>query len=305
MTLLPVVYSYGGCDLRPLSGGQLRFGNDGQRYARLFEVAGTHVANGPNDFGIGVAPHSLRAVDQAGLEQAVALAGDGPVHLHLAEQLAEVDEVKAHRGARPTEWLLDNFAVDQRWCLIHATQMTLEETKRLAKTGAVAGLCPITESNLGDGIFNGTDYRAAGGRFGVGSDSNIHIAMFEELCTLEYSQRLRDRSRAALATQERSTGRTLVDAAAQFGAQAAARDAGALAPGKWADIVGLTTDNAWLCDRTGDTALDSLIFTGRGRDCITDVWSAGRHLVMDGRHVQREGVICQFNAVLRELGQVI
>ena len=305
LALLPVLYSYGGCDLRPLAGGQLRFGNDAERYTRLFEAAEKHVADGPGDFGIGVAPHSLRAVDQSGLEAAVALADNEPVHLHLAEQTAEVDEVLAHRGARPTEWLLDNFCVDEHWCLIHATQMTSDETNRLAKTGAVAGLCPITESSLGDGIFNGTEYRTAGGRFGVGSDSNIHIALFEELCTLEYSQRLRDRSRAALASQERSTGRILFDAAAQSGAQAAGRDAGRLAPGQWADIIGLTTDNAWLSDRSGDTTLDSLIFSGRGRDCITDVWSAGRHVVTDGQHVQKESIIRDFKDVVRELGQDI
>ena len=305
LTLLPVLYSYGGCDLRPLSGGQLRFGNDRERYARLYEGASTYIKAGPDDFGIGVAPHSLRAVAQDDLAQVVALAGSKPIHLHLAEQVAEVDEVIAHRGARPTEWLLDNFQVDERWCLIHTTQMTSDETTQLAKTGAVAGLCPITESSLGDGIFNGTEYLSAGGRFGVGTDSNIHIAVFEELCTLEYSQRLRDRSRAALAKADRSTGRTLFDAAAAGGAQAAAREAGCLAPGHWADIIGLTSDNAWLCDRTGDTALDSLIFTGRGRDCVTDVWSAGRHVVKDGRHINRDNVIHQFKGVVRELGQDI
>ncbi|MGI9391628.1 MAG: formimidoylglutamate deiminase [Boseongicola sp.] len=305
LTLLPVLYSHGGCDLRPLSGGQLRFGNDFDRFAGLFEGAAKHVATGPDDFGIGVAPHSLRAVAQDGLAQAVAMAEDKPIHLHLAEQTAEVDEVVAHRGARPTEWLLDSFPVDERWCLIHTTQMNSDEIQRLAKTGAVAGLCPITESSLGDGIFNGTEYLAEGGRFGVGTDSNIHIAMFEELCTLEYSQRLRDRNRAALATKEQSTGRILFDAAANSGAQAADRNAGTLAPGHWADIIGLTSDNAWLCDRTGDTALDSLIFTGRGRDCITDVWSAGRHVVKEGRHIQRERVIQQFKVVSHELGQNI
>ncbi len=305
LTLLPVLYSYGGCDLRPLAGGQLRFGNDCERFANLFEGAASHVMTGPDDFGIGIAPHSLRAVSKEGLDEAVSLADGKPIHLHLAEQVAEVDEVKAHRGARPTEWLLDNFPVDKRWCLIHTTQMTSAETKRLANTGAVAGLCPITESSLGDGIFNGTVYLAADGRFGVGTDSNIHIALFEELCTLEYSQRLRDRSRAALATKDRSTGRTLFDSAATSGTQAAARDAGCLAAGHWADIIGLTSDNAWLCDRTGDTALDSLIFSGRGRDCISDVWSAGRHVVKDGQHIQRDSVIRRFKSVVRELGQDI
>ncbi|MEY8837697.1 formimidoylglutamate deiminase, partial [Cribrihabitans sp. XS_ASV171] len=198
LTLLPVLYTHGGCDERPLQGGQRRFGNDMARFADLHAASRAHLRDAPADYTIGTAPHSLRAVDRDSLRDAVAL-HDGPLHMHLAEQVAEVEEVEAAWGARPVDWLLDNHAADERWCLIHCTQMTERETTALAATGAVAGLCPITESSLGDGIFNGTDYAAAGGRFGVGSDSNIHIALFEELATLDYSQRLRDRSRAAMA----------------------------------------------------------------------------------------------------------
>ena len=180
--------------------------------------------------------------------------------------------------------------------------MTDDETARLAATGAVAGLCPITESSLGDGIFNGTGFQQAGGRYGIGSDSNIHITLWHELATLDYSQRLRDLSRAAMATPERSTGRVLFDAAAQTGAQAAGRPAGRIAPGQRADLMAVATDNEILCGRSGDALLDSLVFTGRGHGCITDVWSAGRHMVQDGRHIHRDRIAARFVAVTKELG---
>ncbi|MDA5094990.1 formimidoylglutamate deiminase [Aliiroseovarius sp. KMU-50] len=305
LTLLPVLYQHGGCDARALNGGQRRFGNDPDQFQRLHEGAARAVASGPEDFSIGVAPHSLRAVDAEGLARSIALGGRGPIHMHLAEQVAEVEEVMAHLGARPTEWLLGNQDVNAQWCLIHSTQMTKEETRNLAKSGAVAGLCPITESSLGDGIFNGTQYLADGGRIGFGSDSNVHIALFDELRTLEYSQRLRDRSRAALATQDYSTGRVLFDAANTGGAQAGGRDCGVLAPGRLADIIGLDLDNEWGACRNGDMALDTLIFGGHGHDCITDIWSAGRHVVKDGRHLKRDRITMEFVKVMCELEQEI
>jgi formimidoylglutamate deiminase len=303
LTLLPVLYQFGGCDGRALAGGQQRFGNSIDQFARLHEGATAAVAAGHRDGLTGVAPHSLRAVDRAGLDAAIALCPTGPIHMHLAEQVAEVKEVQAYLKARPTEWLLDMHPVDQRWCLIHCTQMNPVETRRLAQSGAVAGLCPITESNLGDGIFNGTDYLGAGGTVGFGSDSNVHISLFEELKTLEYSQRLRDRSRAVLARPGVSSGRVVFDQAASGGAQAAGRASGAIAVGMQADIIGLATDNQWICNRTGDAALDSLIFGGRGQDCITDVWSAGRHAVKEGRHSRRNEIVNRFKAVIAELGQ--
>jgi len=302
LTLLPVLYQRGGCDGRALQGGQLRFGNEPERFARLHAAAARLLADlGHADDRIGVAPHSLRAVDADGLAAALALAGDGPVHMHLAEQAAEVAEVEARTGARPVNWLLDRHDVGPRWCLVHCTQMTPEETTRLAATGAVAGLCPITESSLGDGIFDGVRYFGAGGRAGIGSDSNIQIALFDELRTLEYSQRLRDRSRAALATPDASTGRRLYEMACAGGAQAGGREAGRIATGAWADLVALETNNEWLCDRTGDTALDTAIFGGHGQGCITDVWSAGRHVVQEGRHIHRDAVCARFRAAMTAL----
>ncbi len=305
LTLLPVLYMQGGCDGRPLEGGQRRFGCDPDLFARLHAECAAIVARAPEDHAIGLAPHSLRAVPPDALARIREIRPAGPVHMHLAEQVAEVEEVEAHHGARPVEWLLANMDVGADWCLIHCTQMTEAETGALAATAAVAGLCPITESSLGDGIFNGTAFRDAGGRFGVGSDSNIHVALWEELATLDYSQRLRDLGRAAMATPDRSTGRVLFDAAAAAGSQAAGRASGSIATGRFADLIAVSTDNEFLCNRTGDTLLDSLVFTGRGRSCVTDVWSAGRHVVRNRRHVDRDRITRRFIEVSRQLGQEI
>jgi len=302
LTLLPVLYGRGGCDGRPLDGAQRRFGNDPDRFAALHAASRQVIKRAPPDAALGVAPHSLRAVDPDALRAAVGLDGVRVIHMHLAEQEAEVAEVLAHRGARPIEWLLGNHAVDDRWCLIHCTQMTDHESRALAASRAVAGVCPITEANLGDGIFAGVGFAAHGGRYGVGTDSNVQVTLFEELCALEYSQRLRDRSRAVLATAERSTGRVLFETAAAGGAQAAGRESGAIEAGRWADLIGLVTDNPWVCGRAGDAALDSLMVTGRGRDCVTDVWSAGRHMVRAGRHVARDGIAADFKQVMADLG---
>ena len=300
LTLLPVLYQRGGLDGRALIAGQDRFGNDPDRFAQLVEATRAAVAGLPADTVVGTAPPSLRAVDKAGLAAAVRLAGDGPIHMHLAEQVAEVEEVEAATGRRPVEWLLENAAPDARWCLIHCTQMTEAETLGLAATGAVAGLCPITESSLGDGIFDGVRWLGAGGAWGIGSDSNIRIALGEELRTLDYSQRLRDRSRAALATTDRSTGRVLWEGAAKGGAQAAGRASGAIAPGLWADLTAVGDMGPDGIGRDGDTVLDTLIFARGDRD-VTDVWSAGRHLVRDGRHTAREAITAGYAAAMRRL----
>ena len=301
LTLLPVHYRLGGCDRRPLAGGQRRFGTDPDGFLALQQGAARALAAGSADMRIGTAPHSLRAVDPAGLAAVLAAAPEGPVHMHLAEQVAEVEEVEAHFGARPAEWLMDHHAVDGRWCLIHCTQMTGAETDALAATGAVAGLCPLTEANLGDGIFNGTRFLGQGGRVGFGSDSNVQISLFEEVKALEYSQRMRDRSRAALATPGRSTGRVLFDAAAAGGAQAAGRDSGRIAPGALADLIGVAEAAPWLTNRAGDTAIDTLIFGGGGQACIADVWSGGRHVVQGGRHVRRDAVVAAYARVMARL----
>lgn len=298
LTLLPVAYEVGGCDGRELQGGQQRFGNDWPRFARLWEESRDALRALPNDAVIGVAPHSLRAVRRETLAACGAL--PGPFHMHLAEQLGEVEEVQAAWGARPVEWVLENLSPGPRHVFIHLTQMTPQETEALAATGAVAGLCPITEGSLGDGIFDGVRWLRAGGGFGVGSDSNIRIAQAEELRGLEYSQRLRDRGRAMLATEDRSTGRVLLEGAARGGAQAAGRASGAIAPGLWADLVALDTNAVDLEGRQGDGILDAWIFAGDDR-MVAEVWSAGRHVVKAGQHVAHARIEARYRAVMRRL----
>ena len=304
LTLLPVLYRHGGCGGKPLEGAQLRFGNSPERFARLREEADTAVRTLDADARTGVAIHSLRAVDPEGLAFAAALASRAPVHIHAAEQTAEVEEVEACLGARPVEWLLANAGVDERWCVVHATHMTPGETAGLAASGAAAGLCPITEASLGDGIFDGASYLARGGRLGVGTDSNIRISLAEELRMLEYSQRLRDRARAVLARPGESTGRTLFEAAARGGAQAAMRDAGALAPGRLADLVALDAEAADLAGRRGDALLDSFVFAG-GDAMVTDVWSAGRHVVEGGRHVRHDEIAGRYIRTINALTEIL
>lgn len=300
LTLLPVHYQFGGVDRRALAPGQNRFGTTPEEFLRLVEGAETALSALPADAGIGIAPHSLRAVSPEGLAECVALRPDRPLHMHLAEQVPEIEEISAAYGRRPVEWLLDNHSPDRRWTLIHLTHMTEDETRRLAATGAVAGLCPITESSLGDGIFNGTIWTQAGGRYGFGSDSNIRISLVEELRTLEYSQRLRDRGRAILATPERSTGRVLYQAGLDGGATAAGRETGAIAPGLWADLVAIDRANPVMAGRRGDQMLDSLVFAGHD-GLVRDVWAAGRHVVQGGRHMDHDRIITDYLATIARL----
>ncbi|MGR3486017.1 MAG: formimidoylglutamate deiminase [Paracoccaceae bacterium] len=300
LTLLPVLYRWGGCDGRPLGPGQDRFGCDLDLFARLHDGARAAVAALPADARIGVAPHSLRACAPGDLSALLAAHPTGPVHMHLAEQPAEVAEVEAHLGARPIEWALDNLGPDERWCLIHCTQSQPHETSALAGTGAVAGLCPITESSLGDGIFDGVRWLDAGGALALGSDSDIRVSLTEEMRTLEHSQRLRDGTRAALATADRSTARRLLDAVCAGGARAAGRACGAIAPGLWADLTALDDRHLTLDGLGGDTLLDAWTFAGTGAE-VTDVWSAGRHLVRERRHVERDAIAARYRAVQARL----
>ena len=299
LTLLPVHYQFGGCDRRPLGPGQIRFGNDPDRYARLVEAAGAALTHLPADAVLGTAPHSLRAVGQDGFAAIAALTG-GPVHMHLAEQGAEVEEVLAAWGARPVEWALANLDLGPRWCLIHCTRMEPHETTGLAATGAVAGLCPLTEASLGDGIFDGIRWAESGGAIAIGSDSNIRISLAEELRQLDTSQRLRDHSRAAFATPELSTGRRLIEMTAAGGAQSAGRGSGMIEPGAWADLLALDTDHPDLAGLSGETAIDSFVFAGDSA-MVADVWSAGRHLVTGGQHRDHKAITARYRTAVAGL----
>jgi formimidoylglutamate deiminase len=299
LTLLPVLYMQGGCDGRPLAGGQLRFSCGLDAFERILEGSLTATNGLPSDTRVGVAPHSLRAVPPDAVRDVAQLRPSDPVHIHAAEQTAEVAEVEAAHGARPVALLLDQVGLDRRWCLIHTTHMQPAETQGLARSGAVSGLCPITESNLGDGIFDATRFRDAGGTFGIGSDSNIRISLSEELRTLEYSQRLGDQARAVLAGPG-STGRVLFDGVVSGTVQACGRNSGAIEAGRLADLMTLDGDNLALAGLDGDMALDAWIFAGDDR-AVSDVWSAGRRLVTAGRHHARDAVEARYRKVIARL----
>jgi formimidoylglutamate deiminase len=301
LTLLPVFYAHGGFDGAAPTEGQRRFVTSVDEFARLME-AGRKIVSSLEGANLGVAPHSLRAVTPEELARVVPLAGSGPVHIHAAEQTGEVEQCLAWSGARPVQWLLQNANVDSRWCLVHSTHLTDEECAGLAVSGAVAGLCPITEANLGDGIFPAPTYLGAGGAFGIGTDSNVSIGVADELRQLEYSQRLRDRARNVVgAADARSTGRVLFEGAVRGGAQAlgvgALTGIAAEAP---ADFMSLNPESPALVAREGDALLDSVIFAG-GAGCIDGVWRAGRKLVSEGRHIERDPVARDFQATLRKL----
>lgn len=298
LTHLPVLYIYGGAGKKPLAAEQMRFGNDVDRFNRIVAAAKAKLPS--PDARIGVAPHSLRATSPEDLKRVLAAHKDGPIHTHIAEQPKEVEEIKAWLGARPVEWLFANAAVDDRWQLVHATHMTDAETDALAKSGAVAGLCPITEANLGDGPFNGARYFEAGGAFGVGSDSNVRISMTEELRMLEYSQRLRDLSRNVLTANGMSVGETLYLGAAKGGARALGREAGMIEQGMLADLVAIDASAPSLCALDEKQLLDGLCFAA-GDDVVTDVWSAGRHVVRGGRHPAREAIIANYRKAVANL----
>ncbi|MEE9348085.1 MAG: formimidoylglutamate deiminase [Robiginitomaculum sp.] len=301
LTHLPVLYMRGGMDGRALAGGQLRFKNSLDEFTSLHAALSREMRALPADFTLGVAPHSLRAVSREGLGAAVKLAGNAPVHIHAAEQAGEVEAVTAALGARPIRWLLDNMPVDARWCFIHATHMDDSEVDDLAASGAVAGLCPLTEANLGDGTFRAQRYLSAGGKFGLGADSNIKISLAEELRQLETSQRLAKRRRVVLTSAATpSNGRYLYQRAANGGAQAIGRNSGEIKLGAYADLVRLDDNHNAICALKDDDILDGWIFASDD-SLVRDVWSAGRHVVKAGRHIHREAISQGFNKTIRRL----
>ncbi len=289
LTLLPVMYKHSGMECAPLEGAQLRFGCDTEEFAELMATAQKATNQAAPDFRTGCAAHSMRALPLAEIAAMHSTHAGMPLHIHAAEQVAEVESVVETTSRRPVEWLLENACTDSNWCLIHCTHMTSPETKGLARSGAVAGLCPITEANLGDGIFNGKEYVRAGGHYGVGTDSNVRISLTGELRTLEYSQRLRHQSRSVLAINRASPARDMLEGVCQGGAMACGRNCGGLAVGKLADLIELDDESMELSGLDGDRLLDSWVFASTGNQ-VKNVWSAGRHVVRYGRHIRRDAI---------------
>jgi formimidoylglutamate deiminase len=281
MTLLPTLYMTAGADGRALTERQKRFGKSVDELLRLrADMKGKAGVT-----AVGLALHSLRATPAKAMREAIAgVEATSPLHIHAAEQTGEVDESVQVLGARPVEFLLREFGVDRRWCLVHSTHLTADETRGLAQSGAVAGLCPTTEGNLGDGIFPLPDYLATGGHFAIGGDSHIAVDPAEELRMLEYSQRLSHRRRnVGASTQTPHTAARLWSEAARSGARALGLDAGEIAAGKRADLAVVDTTHVSLAGRDGAQAMDSYVFVAGG-DAVRDVMVGGRWVVRGRRH---------------------
>jgi formimidoylglutamate deiminase len=298
LTLLPVFYAHGGFGGAPPSAGQRRFLSDVDGYARLLEACRALLVGLP-DANSGIAPHSLRALTPEQLAAILPLAGDAPIHIHAAEQLREVEECVAWSGRRPIEWLLSCAPVDARWCIVHATHMTAAETLGLAQRAAVAGLCPITEANLGDGFFPALEFRAAGGALGIGTDSNVQIAPNAELRQLEYAQRLQKRARNVLTGDRPHTGRALYEAALAGGSRALSVPGG-IQLGAPADLIALDVSAALFAGRSPEQQLDTWIFAADGGG-VDAVWRAGVQVVADGRHRARQAIETRYRHVLEKL----
>lgn len=298
---LPVLYAHGGFGGKPPTEGQKRFILSVDEHEALVMSLRARFANSSN-VRIGIAFHSLRAVNSALMGKALAAAHridpSLPVHIHVAEQRREVEECVAWSGKRPVEWLLDHVEVDERWCLVHATHLEPREIDRLAGSGAVAGICPTTEANLGDGIFPASAHldRGHAGRLGIGTDSHIEVSVAAELRLLEYGQRLASGGRAVLANERHaSPGERLYIEAAQSGAQANGINAGRIAPGARADFVVLDPEHRAFWNKSPEQLLDAWIFTG-DNTCVRDVMVGGQWRIQERRHAQEEALAQRFRA---------
>ena len=301
ITHLPVLYAFSGFGGKAPLASQARFVHGADEFAALVTLLRQRHGAAPN-VRIGAAFHSLRAVDEKLLRTTLdAMRGIDPampIHIHIAEQRAEVEACIAWSGARPVQWLLDHAPVDERWCLVHATHLDAAEAKRLAASGAVAGLCPTTEANLGDGIFPAAEFLdpSSSGRIGIGSDSHVSVSVAEELRLLEYGQRLTRGSRAALASDAtHSPGERLHAAASQGGAKAMGLATGRIAPGCRADLVVLDGEHPALWNTTPAQALDAWIFAG-DNGCVRDVMVGGEWRIQGRRHAREEDLAKRFRS---------
>lgn len=304
LTLLPVFYAHGNFGGVEPTTGQRRFINSLDGFARILAALAGTVRERPTQ-RIGVAPHSLRAVTPEELRAVVVemgrIDGAAPIHIHAAEQQKEVDDCLGWGGTRPVAWLLDHMQLDARWCVVHATHMDANETKALARSGAVAGLCPTTEGDLGDGFFNAASYLRAAGKVGIGGDSHAAVDPFLELRLFEYGQRLKLERRNVLALAiGNSLGGQLYRTACAGGAQALGQNIGQLAEGFRADWVVLNGDDPALAEQSGDGLLDAAIF-GPVRAPVRDVMVAGQWQVRDGVHAQGEASLKRYRGVMKRL----
>jgi formimidoylglutamate deiminase len=299
LTLLPVMYSYAGFGEQPLKPTQRRFRTDPELVLRIVEALESQ--RGPQ-LEVGAAPHSLRAVSASQLRELVAgLPAGRPLHIHVAEQQLEVRQCLEATGARPVGYLMDQVEVDGRWCLVHATHLSEGEVAALAASGACAGLCPTTEANLGDGLFPLAPYMAAGGVFGIGSDSHVSQSPVEELRWLEYGQRLaRQQRNIAVDDTCRDVGTYLWRQALHGGARASGRAVGSLAPGRRADLLVLDSGHPNLDGALAPEVLGRFLFCGND-NLVRDVLAGGRWVVRNGRHVDQDAIARRYTQAMRAL----
>ncbi len=303
LTLLPVLYCYSGFGSKKPTEGQRRFIQTADEFLQM--ISDLKSADfGSAEVNIGMAPHSLRATNKKQLwSLSEVLTPDMPMHIHIAEQLQEVDDCLAWSGKRPVEWLMDHADVDRRWCLIHATHVTKHEVKSIAKSGASVGLCPITEANLGDGIFPIQSYMKAGGEWGIGTDSNVRISLAEECRILEYGQRLKHLKRTLIAERGASNGKQLFDRSLTGGARALKPlEKTGLIEGAFANFVVLDKDHASLAGREMSSVFDSWVFSS-SNDLVKSVFVKGRQVVAEGRHLHEEEITSNFKNVMKRLSE--
>ena len=304
LTLLPVLYQHGGFGEQAPNDGQKRFINSTEQFNQLVSDCFA-LSEQYSNTNVGIAPHSLRAVDKASLISAVThvrgLDKQAPIHIHISEQQKEVDDCLQHYGKRPVQWLLDNIELDKFWCLIHATHIDEAERKGIIAKQAIAGICPTTEANLGDGIFPTTEFLAEQGTIAIGSDSHISVNPIEELRWLEYAQRLIKQQRAILASDEQaSVGQNLWQQAAQGGAQSTNSNTGSLAIGKQADLLVLDSDKTKLYANANQHLLDSMIFASQ-QNPVADVMVNGVWQIIAQQHVEQEQASDNFAKLLVRL----
>jgi formimidoylglutamate deiminase len=302
LTLLPVLYQTANFGGVPSHAGQRRFVSSVDAFLELVRRL-RDASAGNASVRVGIAPHSLRAVPPEALRDAIrgldAIDRTAPIHIHIAEQTKEVDDCVAWSGRRPVEWLLAGQTVSPRWCLVHATHLTDGETTALAGSGAVAGLCPTTEANLGDGFFPLPAFLGRGGAFGIGSDSNVSTAAIEELRWLEYGQRLLHRRRS-IAASATSPGFALFQGAVAGGATASGRPIAGLAPGQRGDFLVIDAETPFLCGRGPDELVDAVVFGGNANP-IRDVFVGGRQVIDQGRHAHEGAVLTAYRATAERL----
>ena len=302
LTHLPVLYQASDFGGKAPEGGQLPFVHTVEEFNRLLQILAPRLVGRHQ---LGVAFHSLRAVsrDRFGpvINTLEKINLQAPIHIHIAEQTAEVDACLKHTGMRPVEWLLENQPVDQRWCLIHATHLVESEWQALAETGAVVGLCPTTEANLGDGLYPLAEFENCGGRWAIGSDSHISIDAREELRLLEYGQRLARQGRTILSGEDGGhTGLYLWQKAALSGAQALGQPVGKIAEGKRADLIVLDDSSPTFAGASYGQVVDAFVFSGQPNP-ISRVMVAGNWVVEDGRHRHEDEVFARYKKLVGDI----